>query len=216
MPAQFTFPTLQVIKRRGTPLNFYVSNRYCGVQRGNNITVAMVVSTTFSGYVFSNVGPLTTTFTAPASCATSFETGLAWPEVPKAVYPVDCEYTPTGECYPGGAAYTSIQAGARGGDPRGGYTIAYNSPGTVCPFGWETVGTAEKPNPTSNVATGPFNISDILHVAPDWQFVQPPMDVFRSALGPSDTAVACCPRSAFLLFVRSLATLIVCYDYYRS
>ncbi|EEY17884.1 predicted protein [Verticillium alfalfae VaMs.102] len=115
-----------------------------------------------------NVGPLTTTFTAPESCATSdfglkgaAPSGLpAWPwavvgECRNETGPRDNECLPLGEKRD--ELWTSLSSAAAEPTPtaEARLPIFYNSPGYHCPSGWETAGVAAALNGSASV-TGAF------------------------------------------------------------
>lgn len=155
-----------------------------------------------------NLGPLTTTFTAPASCsATPTPIGLAnWVNPARGAIAMEsCGRAPLGDCLPGGSVldreYTSSLAGGTPGLP----TLFYHSPRNVCPSGWATVGSIVKDEAGTIVgsswerdadategvielattATGPVTLAE---------FVMWDETVLGHALGPKETGIACCPR----------------------
>ncbi|KAF4636553.1 hypothetical protein G7Y89_g1531 [Cudoniella acicularis] len=148
-----------------------------------------------NGFSLTNNGPLTTTFTAPASCSTAYETMLGVATDPSLIqWGAQCEWQPPADCNPSGSVIQSIDSSAEGGNPTAGMIIVYHSPGLVCPYGWATVGAAAKPNPTSTSISGAFNQSDAI-LGSSLGFFEPELDVFLAALDPGETAVACCPSS---------------------
>ncbi|KAG7130136.1 hypothetical protein HYQ45_010935 [Verticillium longisporum] len=153
-----------------------------------------------------NVGPLTTTFTAPESCATSdfglrgaAPSGLpAWPwavvgECRNETGPSDNECLPLGEkrdelwTWLSDAAGPTPTAEAR-------LPIFYNSPGYHCPSGWETAGVAAALNGSASV-TGAFAPAFTEFGEPEG--AMPPgnflANQITSALEPRETAIICCP-----------------------
>jgi len=159
----------------------------------------MPTATSLSGYSLTNNGPLTTTFTAPASCSTAYLTGVGLATDP-AFFPwvAQCEWLPPADCNPSGSAIQSIDSAAEGGSPTAGMILVYHSPGLVCPSGWVTAGVATKLNPTSTSISGAFNQSDLIPTDTRFGFFEPELDVFLDALDPGETVVVCCPRFAFL------------------
>jgi hypothetical protein len=156
----------------------------------------MPTATSLSARRLLNLGPLTTTFTAPASCSTGYRTLIA-PATDPALFEWDvCPWLLPADCYPYGSVVQSLVASADGPDPAAGLFVAYNSPGLVCPAGWATVGAAAKPNPTSISISGAFNQSDAIPTDSDIAFFEPQLDVFLAALDPGETAILCCPRFA--------------------
>ena len=68
-------------------------------------------TSSFSSFSLSNLGPLTTTFTAPSSCATQSNVMLAYTELPFAPYwASSCPnmYGTSGDCHPSGTVYDEI------------------------------------------------------------------------------------------------------------
>lgn len=157
----------------------------------------MPTATSLSGLSLLNIGPLTTTFTAPASCSTAYRTLIA-PITDPALFQwnVHCPWLPPVDCNPSGSLVQSLVSSAGGANPSAGMFIPYNSPGLICPSGWATVGAAAKPNPTSISISGAFNQSDAIPTGSGVTFFEPQLDVFLAALDPGETAILCCPRFA--------------------
>lgn len=164
----------------------------------------MPTATSLSAFALTNLGPLTTTFTAPASCSTAYQTLLAPVDYPAFFiqWAADCNYLPPADCHPYGDVFNSMGSSARGGNPTANNYIPYQSPGLFCPSNWATVGAATKLNPSSSSTSGVFDVwgatptNTIKHPR---SFFQPGLDVFLSALDPGETAIACCPRLSSLL-----------------
>jgi hypothetical protein len=152
-------------------------------------------ATSTSGYTLTNIGPLTTTFTAPASCATAYQIRIAPVDDPANFLGLaaDCNYLAPDDCHPYGSVLNSIVSSARVANPISANILEYQSPGLVCPSGWATVGAATKLSPTSTSISGALNVSGEVpnNVS---EFFPPYLDVFLDALDPSETAIACCPR----------------------
>jgi len=159
----------------------------------------MPSATTLGGLGFLNNGPLTTTFTAPASCSTAgFYTEIAYAsDISEPFYGVDCTSIPAVDCKPSGPVITSLATALGAGNPAAYNLGAYYSPGLVCPAGWTTAGAATKVNPTSTTISGAaFSLNASALIQPDDPFFFDPWtDAFLSALDPKETAVACCPSS---------------------
>ncbi|EKJ76061.1 hypothetical protein FPSE_03833 [Fusarium pseudograminearum CS3096] len=100
----------------------------------------MPTATEFWGFNAHNMGPLTTTFTAPSSCATGTDHHV----FVNASEPVRIFGVPTcgpmtfGDCIPSASLWESIHEQTTE-FVQGQY--AYFSPGLACPSGWSTVGT---------------------------------------------------------------------------
>lgn len=143
-----------------------------------------------------NIGPATTTFTEPASCATAYRTMIAPVAEPALLlWNVHCPWVPPADCNPSGSIVQSIISSAAGTNPTAGLFVVYQSPGLVCPSGQATVGSAEKPNPTSISVSGAFNLSVAVPAGADVAFFEPQLDAFLAALDPGETAILCCPSS---------------------
>ncbi|KAH6982577.1 hypothetical protein EDB80DRAFT_735947 [Ilyonectria destructans] len=156
----------------------------------------MPTATSISGYSLTNNGPLTPTFTAPASCSTPFAISISPVTDPTLFqWQVQCDALPPADCNPSGSIIRSIDSSAEGSNPNAGMILVYHSPGLVCPAGWATVGTAAKLNPTSTIISGAFNQSDEIPTGSHLGFFKPYLDVFLAALDPGETAALCCPSS---------------------
>ncbi|KAH8671520.1 hypothetical protein BX600DRAFT_510188 [Xylariales sp. PMI_506] len=179
--------------------------------------------TSLSQLTLINVGPLTTTWTAPASCATSTDVYLAPTDYFDEPYIASsCGYSSYGNCYPGGAtqvdtifssAYNQFDAGV----------VAYYSPGLYCPdsyttagiaikdgsgkiisssgifapttIGWNTIGPGPETVTVTDAYYGYSTTSKSTEVA-TVTFTpgyNPDWNIFMEALAPSETAVVCCP-----------------------
>lgn len=159
----------------------------------------------------TNLGPLTTTFTAPSSCSTDFpisgiNVAYNGPQVMLA-YPVGtCEERAWDEgdaaCLPHGGKLGEIERTA----PTE-HTVAYYSPGLYCPENYQTVGVAVNNGSSYAEVSGmfapPFTVvsydySATTHGHTTYTTDFPKMNFegnqFTSALGPGETLVACCPR----------------------
>ncbi|KAJ5727203.1 hypothetical protein N7493_005023 [Penicillium malachiteum] len=150
---------------------------------------------TLSQVTFSNLGPLTTTFTAPSSCSTMGETGVAYRSLPNAMlWNIDCSINPkdpapSWDCYPEGTAPSPTATLA---NPDEILQASYFSPGLFCPSGWKTVGEAVRDG-SSISSNGAFSYyttplpSVVQEAFPD------PMNVLMEALADGETAALCCP-----------------------
>lgn len=165
--------------------------------------------TVTDGYTFNNWGPLTTTFTAPASCATgtgNYKIGVNM-TFPFFEFEAQCSTVGFGDCLPTG---TVSQPTTLDLNPNAMYDQAFYSPGLDCPSGWATVGAAargndkslawsgilSRPSPTTTY-TGP-TFSGPISVAR----LQNPVSLLAELLDPNETLVMCCPR--FVLRVNEL------------
>ena len=111
--------------------------------------------TSLSQYALQNLGPLTTTFTAPASCATlQPAVALARTQYPwQAFWSEECDEVDDSlaDCRPSGRAFFDIYADDAGSRPV--QAIPYFSPGLACPESWTTAGVAVKDADGSVVST---------------------------------------------------------------
>ncbi|KAJ5387208.1 hypothetical protein N7509_009749 [Penicillium cosmopolitanum] len=146
------------------------------------------------GYTFTNWGPLTTTFTAPASCATAtgnYMIGLNT-TAPVLEYAMQCSTAGYGDCIPSG---TVSDFTTSNDNPKTIYDQAYLSPGLYCPSGWATKGIAvrdaDKSLSTSGVLSSVTRVSMPTFI-PQWEN---PVTLFLDLLDPSETLVICCPDS---------------------
>lgn len=155
----------------------------------------------------TNLGPLTTTFTAPSTCATQpaiSGAGGADVKPPRVNWPEgNCEkgleradHYP--DCLPSGDKWRELVEGSNNGR----YPQPYYSPGLHCPRGYTTVGIAEVNDSTTSVSGildptftyHEYSITSWLFKVtgvPDFPL---PVYQFTSALGPGETAIVCCPR----------------------
>jgi hypothetical protein len=147
-----------------------------------------------SGFTFANLGPQTTTFTVPWSCAATDRVEYGWvneggldifhqgdSQCTKSKYP---------ECYP--SATTTVTATTTYDSDWDEWSGVggYYSPGLYCPSGWATVGMAAVNDKKDITASGIMSYS----TATDWMpFVYPPTLLAR-ILEPSQTLAFCCPR----------------------
>ncbi|KAI1489821.1 hypothetical protein F5X96DRAFT_639189 [Biscogniauxia mediterranea] len=153
----------------------------------------MPSATEYMGYLVTNLGPLTTTFTAAPSCATASNAlyyANASAPTPQALGRPTCSWGPWGDaCYPSGARLDSlIDASARGG---GGSGFAhYYSPGVACPAGWTTAGVA-----AASASAGVFTQDPwaAFRVYGEVDAQLPLGEVYLGALDAAETLVFCCP-----------------------
>jgi len=152
-------------------------------------------ATTLSGQTFNSLGPLTTTFTAPASCATATNNVLLVTDQGKRFFAPDCNIKTStlGDCFPSGrqidgqwAQYPGALSAVIGGQ------INYFSPGIACPSAWTTVGMATKDNIGSLSSSGAFtSTSATLYNGVFVDQYRP--NILMKAIAPGETAVLCCP-----------------------
>ena len=154
-------------------------------------------STEYFGYELSNLGPLTTTFSAPASCASNTASLVVVDNSfdPPMMLRSECGTVSIGEdCIPSADAlndhYSTVLE-----DDQGHGMVPYHSPGYVCPSGWTTAGAASYESNTLS-ATGVFsgNLSPHEDESRIIAAGMPIIEVFLSVLGDDETVVWCCPR----------------------
>jgi hypothetical protein len=154
---------------------------------------------TLSQYTFHNLGPLTSTWTAPASCATAKNPLYLAPanDPSRAVYGESCSVVSAGDCFPSGSALDSILA-PRAGSPSLPYLVEIFSPGLVCPDNWSTVGVAVKDSAGSISSTGAFSTQVSVTASSTTSIFMPrnnpAPNVLMEALAPGETAIMCCPK----------------------
>ncbi|KAK1490162.1 hypothetical protein CTAM01_10831 [Colletotrichum tamarilloi] len=157
---------------------------------------------TLSGTVLLNLGPLTTIWTAPASCATSTPTpALARKFDPGVAYwqqTCEVDRDPYDDCIPSGDAMNSEYHSRRTSTER---FLFHYSPGSQCPSGWVTAGYGIRDETSSHSLSGVFadptltfdagtTTSIASEINPTFELRA---DLFMSAMEPSETVIACCP-----------------------
>lgn len=141
-----------------------------------------------SGYTYENLGPVTTTFTVPSSCAThsdKINVGASGSTQPNFEYGLQCETVGGWDCIPSitGPTITTIDT-----SPTQWFKAGYYSPGLYCPADWVTVGVASWNGDGSLISSG------VLAPTTTAQELQRDGELFLSILDKSETAVLCCPR----------------------
>ncbi|KAL3444146.1 hypothetical protein BJX65DRAFT_311113 [Aspergillus insuetus] len=147
----------------------------------------MPTTSRLSQFTFTNYGPLTTTFTPPASCQ-SEEKYVQIASIYSAhlgEWLADCSLT-YGDCLPSGTV-TPASGPSNTDNPLAAFEVPYFSPGLECPLDWTTVGTAWRMGDRVTTS-GVFEAE--AHTIYRW-----PVDVLPSILSPGETAVLCCPSS---------------------
>ncbi|KAL6918971.1 hypothetical protein FSHL1_002952 [Fusarium sambucinum] len=162
----------------------------------------MPTATEFFGISANNLGPLTTTYTAPSSCTGTSNTDhilYANATSPYLDYMLSssCKAKPFGDCYPSGKERDAV---ATQTTTVGQGLYHYFSPGFACPDGWETAATLKHGS-----KSGEIDVSGILTVSAthaterlksDFSAALPlhPTDFWRNVLEKSETLALCCPR----------------------
>lgn len=146
-----------------------------------------------------NLGPLTSTWSAPASCITNgFNTAIAMTVSPNdgpfIMDMTECRGTvwdDMDECFPDGGEYMSIVTEIENKpEPTYGAHF-YHSPGLECPEGWYTAGAATM---NDNVVEKTGTLFDI-HTTMSIEDIgyKPYNQHFADALDAGETAIWCCP-----------------------
>lgn len=148
---------------------------------------------TLDGFTFTNWGPVTTTFTAPASCATNTNNMMIAlnTTVPIWEYAAQCSTFGYYDCIPTGTATPTL---TYGDNPNVYYQAAYNSPGLYCPSDWATVGVAARHGDNPVSSSGILSLSTTTSVNPNFPQWEGPATLLMDLLDPGETAVMCCPR----------------------
>lgn len=159
-------------------------------------------ATTVSQIVFTNVGPLTTVWTPPASCATRApDLVLAQPTGDRVGFirgSQRCntnESEPIGDCWPSGSALDAIYSSVMSSGNYVNRWLDYYSPASQCPSGYVTVGIAAKNSRgviSSSGAFVPPVVTDQYN--PAVRGFNPPTNIFMEILDDGETAIACCPE----------------------
>ncbi|KXH33289.1 hypothetical protein CSIM01_03203 [Colletotrichum simmondsii] len=157
--------------------------------------------TELSQHAITNVGPLTTTFTAPSSCATSspslwLAAESAFTDRVQPFFRQKCEGSVYGDCFPSGTVFDQLRSEAS--STVGAGTIAYFSPASVCPDQYTTAGVAAK-NAEGTISSSGVFVPPIVSVPfgsgymSDRLGYNPIVNVLMEALDSNETAVICCP-----------------------
>ncbi|RGP66282.1 hypothetical protein FSPOR_6660 [Fusarium sporotrichioides] len=162
----------------------------------------MPTATEFFGIGANNLGPLTTTYTAPPSCTATTNTDhilFANATSPYLDYVMSssCEAKPFGDCYPSGKKYDSI---GKQMTSVGQGVYHYFSPGIACPDGWETAATLKHGSKSGEIdVSGALTVSATSLtslIVSEFSQALPlhPTDFWRNVLDKSETLAYCCPR----------------------
>lgn len=162
-------------------------------------------------YSMENMGPMTTTFTAPPSCATPAQPlvviaddTFTWGDSPDC--PDEDRERYTEGCWPSAREANSLEKAAtdegKSLNQRPDDLLAYFSPGLECPDGWTTAGTIARPVATAADAgrtTEPLNAGGV-YTGRNYSMVHErenywaPDQALAYALEPGETLAMCCPR----------------------
>ncbi|KAM0261904.1 hypothetical protein ACHAPA_009530 [Fusarium lateritium] len=154
----------------------------------------MPTATGYFGVVITNLGPLTTTYTAPSSCLTATTDHIQYALAGSLEYVIGspkCTADPLGKCVPSGSVVDSMVDERFGRQSGQGFQY-YHSPGIYCPHGWTTAAVLAHGQKTGSdersgffTATARGNWSKPQGMAPD--------DEWLNILDPSETLAYCCP-----------------------
>jgi hypothetical protein len=158
-----------------------------------------MITTTLYDLEFTNLGPLTTTFTLPRSCMTLTDRQVAptdTPYIPHYHETCALDRPPLGACFPSGSAIDERIRGEPRPDRRYAF-LAYHSPGNICPSGWTTAGAAAKDDAGSvTSAGGVFTATEF--PGPEGTPVTEPqavpfVHIVSEGIEAGETGILCCP-----------------------
>lgn len=114
-------------------------------------------ATTYFGVLFTNLGPLTTTYTAPLSCETVNTNRVIFVDKSMDLWvegkPECYGYWTAGDCIPSGTDIDNwVEVARTATTKKNAGAYWYHSPGIACPQGWTTVGMIAKDNETMSVS----------------------------------------------------------------
>ncbi|KAK0390027.1 hypothetical protein NLU13_3600 [Sarocladium strictum] len=155
-------------------------------------------STEYFGYLVTNFGPLTTTFTAAPSCETQ---NIALGEdiaTPPVLWRSECDFPSlANDCMPSASKYDALYHSYKSGDLDHQGWVNYYSPASICPSGWETVGAASISSGTDSISkAGVFTTGGRpgpTDIPGGWPLLL--SDVLLGALEEGEKVVWCCPRN---------------------
>ncbi|KAK5651164.1 hypothetical protein OQA88_13211 [Cercophora sp. LCS_1] len=151
--------------------------------------------TTLSGQTFNSLGPLTTTFTAAASCATATNNILLFTDKDKNFFAPNCDVQTStlGDCFPSGRRIDAHWVHPAALSAVIGGQIDYFSPGIACPSAWTTAGVAVK-NTAGLLVTSSGVFTSASASLYNGAFVdQYKPNILMEAIAPGETAVLYCP-----------------------
>ncbi|KAJ5520997.1 hypothetical protein N7463_001450 [Penicillium fimorum] len=148
--------------------------------------------TVAKGITFTNWGPVTTTFTAPASCTSGLNYyGIGLTELfPDCSFQAQCTQTDYNGCVPTGTV-SEISAHVP-------FVQTYYSPGLYCPSEWKTAGVAARHGDKTVSMSGVFTMAGLTETEPwatDMASSENAFTVLAELLDSSETLVLCCPSS---------------------
>ncbi|KAF4459224.1 hypothetical protein FALBO_14026 [Fusarium albosuccineum] len=155
----------------------------------------MPTRTEYFGNVFTNLGPLTTTYTPPASCTTVTTDRIRYANATSIQWVFagpSCGPAPMGECLPSGSAYDELASSYHTNNAQDFWD--YYSPGVICPKGWTTAGTLAHGDKTSSAQKSGIFTQDPWERVPNWEyFYLSPQEIWLNVLEASETLAYCCP-----------------------
>ncbi|KAF5675529.1 hypothetical protein FHETE_2526 [Fusarium heterosporum] len=154
----------------------------------------MPTATGYFGYSVHNLGPLTTTFTAPSSCATGTDHVIYANVSSNAVFygAPTCDFASFADCIPSGKSWDSVY---RQTTTFVQGQFLYYSPGIACPSGWKTAGALARGESGSVSASGVLSYSASNAGGNTYARALHPSEVWLEVLEPSETLVYCCPSN---------------------
>jgi hypothetical protein len=155
----------------------------------------MPTATQYFGVAITNLGPLTTTYTAPSSCLTATTDHIQYAISGSLEYVIGspkCTADSLGKCIPSGSVLDSMVAERFGRQSGQGFQHYY-SPGVYCPHGWTTAAVLAHGEKTDSVERSGFFTAT---ANGNWSMPQGmrPDDEWLNILEPSETLAYCCPR----------------------
>ncbi|KAI6777121.1 hypothetical protein HG530_001066 [Fusarium avenaceum] len=154
----------------------------------------MPTATQYFGVAITNLGPLTTTYTAPSSCLTATTDHIQYAISGSLEYVIGspkCTADSLGKCIPSGSVLDSMVAEMFGRQSGQGFQHYY-SPGVYCPHGWTTAAVLAHGQKTDSVERSGFFTAT---ARGNWSMPQGmrPDDEWLNILEPSETLAYCCP-----------------------
>ncbi|KAJ0333770.1 hypothetical protein COL922a_010530 [Colletotrichum nupharicola] len=163
----------------------------------------MPTATTTSQFAITNVGPLTTAFTTPTSCATAspelyLAISGAWgSDRVAAYYKQNCDVVKLGDCFPSGKELDEALSAASTKANNDRATIAYFSPASQCPDSYTTAGSAHRGGDGNITSSGVFVPPVMTSGLRSGGLIgyNPPLNVLMEVLDEDETAIVCCPEN---------------------
>lgn len=152
----------------------------------------MPTITTFADYLVTNLGPVTTTFTAPASCYTGTDRVIVI-DPDQTDWHTRCDATFGYSIDPCSPLGTQSDAASTILTNPPAQLLVYYSPGVACPSAWTTAGIAAK-NTDGHLrsVSGVFDLTN----RPKLYYDIAAGVLYEQILAAGETVVACCPRYA--------------------